>query len=220
MCLQPHAQLHHHRPHAHGSQRRPAARVSARRSIHASQITHARATIHGGARASAPPPLAARPRARNRVTRAAAREDYPENRTDRECAPSRRTHGRNQATILQNARMSGGRSLARARRCIRTTMPLTARSGAFSARSGCSSARSNRSGGGGARYDEMDLYFKEFGLADGVTRGVAARVDSVRCGDALTKRWRLRGAVAAQFKAPPSSRPCRLARHKDTRPPR
>ena len=46
-------------------------------------------------------------------------------------------------------------------------MPLTARSGAFSARSGCSSARSNRSGGGGARYDEMDLYFKEFGLADG-----------------------------------------------------
>ena len=63
--------------------------------------------------------------------------------------------------------MSGGRSLARARRYIRTTMPLTARSGAFSARSGCSSARSNRSGGGGARYDEMDLYFKEFGLADG-----------------------------------------------------
>ena len=63
--------------------------------------------------------------------------------------------------------MSGGRSHARARRYIRTTMPLTARSGAFSARSGCSSARSNRSGGGGARYDEMDLYFKEFGLADG-----------------------------------------------------
>ena len=61
----------------------------------------------------------------------------------------------------------GRGAFARARRYIRTTMPLTARSGAFSARSGCSSARSNRSGGGGARYDEMDLYFKEFGLADG-----------------------------------------------------